>query len=398
MTPTLEEEGHGREELYKEYVDNRLHDYSTHIISPLIHTMHYAKLLLAAAAALPSASSLATLGVRDGKPIVETTTLPNGQVVDWVLNDEVAPPTGQEDVLSKITKPLNGPKGAVPYLRSDPDRAAFPKASPLGLAKRDATGHKYGLTEQYVSNNGGGATFSCFNPSLESNDDMSLVQTAIGRSGVNNLYWTGQSVFQSVEAGLIKYPLLTGNSGVHLFAFFNTNGYGGQGDNTASYNTQYQGWVQVDNQVFLGQEFGQSICDGTSEINIQYSLVQGNWWLSVGGRNLGYYPGSLFNKNVTSGDSLAAGAASIAFYGEVYSADASTTTQMGSGYFPSAGSQYAAHVRNMVYTSSQNVYNYNANTNNYVTDPDAYQIETYFNSGPSWGSYILVGGPGYSSS
>lgn len=356
-------------------------------------------ILLAAFAAFPYATSRATPGTIHGKPIVETTTLSNGHVIDWVMQDEVAPSSDKPDLLQGLFTPLNGPKGAVPYLRqSTPSNGAEKKLPAQETAKRAAIpdGHKYALTGQSVANLGGGATFSLYDPYLESASDMSLIQTAISSNSVQNSYFG--SITQTIEAGWQKYPLLSPPT-AHFFCFYTASGYQSVGDHNGGYNGEVAGWQQVDRDIYPGHEFRPFSVDGgaQNDINLAYHLTDGKWWLSVGGRDIGYYPASLFAQNVTSSTSLAGGADKITFYGEIYSAKPQTTSDMGSGEFPSAGTNRAAYIRNMVYVGADDgvTYNYAANLQDIVTDPDSYKVEAHYNAGAPWDSYLLVGGPGY---
>ncbi|OAA69785.1 putative Glucoamylase [Cordyceps fumosorosea ARSEF 2679] len=359
--------------------------------------MHYSKLLLAAAGALPIVSGRAI--VHHSKTIVDTTVLPNGQIIDWVLSDEVAPPTGVEDTLDKVITPLNGPKGAVPYLRPSTNINSKVKELPRqdsGLSKRVTKGHKYAFTQQTVNNKGGGASFSLYDPYLENDTDFSLIQTAVSNTQVRNTYYG--SIVQTLEAGWQKYPAYN-PSPVHFFTFFNTNGYHAFGHNISGYNTDYAGWVQVDSNVYPGYSKWTHSVDGGQQydIDLQYRLVDDKWWLAVNGRNIGYYPTWMFNQNVTTGSSLATTSNEISFYGEIYSDNDKTTSDMGSGEFPSAGYGKSAYMRNIVYADTQNsVRNYSANSNdNIITDPGVYNLETHFETGGNWGSYMYLGGPGY---
>lgn len=360
--------------------------------------MHYSFASILAAALLTTASPL-SVNTRHGLPIVETTTLANGHVIDWVRPDATAQPPRANGELPSIATPLNGPEGAVPYLRAGPNPK--PKKSPppkAGLDKRQSipSGHKYAFTQQTVNNIGGGATFSLYDPYLESKNDFSLIQTAVAHDGVENAKYG--SVTQTLEAGWQKYPAFS-PSAVHMFTFYNTNGYNAVGDNQGGYNTDQKGWVQVDKNIYPGYAFRPLSVDGGAQhdVALEYQLYQGNWWLTVNGTYIGYYPASLFSASPNSGSTLATVSNEISFYGEMYSDNSKTTSDMGSGEFPSAGQTKSAYMRNIVWLDSNNQNNnYNAPaSNNIVTDPNSYQLQTHFNSGGSWGSYMLLGGPGY---
>ena len=260
--------------------------------------------------------------------------------------------------------------------------------------KRSET-HYYANSAQYVNSHGGSADFSMFNPYVASDDQFSLIQTAVARSGVK--HQTYGTVLQTVEAGWQHYHDLVKSDKAYLFTFFNTNGYNAQADNQAGYNQQVKGWVQVDKTVHPGYFFspGSTIGGDQHDLNIKYYLYQGNWWLAVGGTSIGYYPGTLFSNPVSSGGSLKDYSDSIAFYGEITSPGGATPTDMGSGNYPDKGYGQAAYIKNINYidTSDKTV---TYNTRSYDADTDkGYNIAPFFNSGKAgWGSYMYLGGPG----
>lgn len=67
-------------------------------------------------------------------------------------------------------------------------------------------------------------------------------------------------------------------------------------DHTGCYNLSCAGFVQTSSSFHLGAGFSDySIFDGPQyEIQLQYYLYQGNWWLSVGNTWVGYYPSSIY--------------------------------------------------------------------------------------------------------
>lgn len=132
------------------------------------------------------------------------------------------------------------------------------------------------------------------------------------------------------------------------------------------------------------------------DIKIQWLLYQGNWWLFVLDRWIGYYPASLFGANTDASNSLQQGADAINYYGEIYDSHASlTTTDMGSGHFPDQGYGKSAYIRNMVYTDSNgNDQRYDGSRGIVVSDTNRYQMKADWSSTGSWGSYMYLGGPG----
>ncbi|KAM4062991.1 neprosin domain-containing protein [Hirsutella rhossiliensis] len=366
---------------------------------------------------LQSASAVPVDG-RDGPlKVVKTISSANGQVIDWIVpesqgkiaNRPPPPPKGNRsaqpvDIETLIPRDpaMNGPKGTVPILRSGgptPPIKRLPEPGDDGAganqtsAKASYAGqHWYASSSQAVANRGGGATFSLFQPYVQTGSDFSLLQTAVIRGN-----GTGP-VMQTVEAGWINYPNQV--QPPHLFTYFTTNGYSGDGDGLGGWNREHAGWVQIDGLIYPGVPFAPVAIDGGAqyEVEIGFFLFEGNWWLWVLDRWIGYYPGSLFARNVAAPDTLAAGSDRINFYGEIFnSGPQMTTTDMGSGEFPERGFGHAAYLHNIIYLDADNgrvSYDFDGSAQIIVSDSDRYRIQPSFKSGGSWGSYFYVGGPG----
>ncbi|KND90598.1 hypothetical protein TOPH_04861 [Tolypocladium ophioglossoides CBS 100239] len=365
-----------------------------------------------ALAAVLQASSAAPA---DGKlKVVKTTTTPGGQVIDWVVPESqgtiASPPpapekrSGKQPRIETLIPHMEGPEGAVPILRSGGPTLSgkrLPQPSDHGAGSGDvqrrasaAGSHWYASSGQTVANTGGKATFSLFKPYVQSGSDFSLIQAAVVYD--NAAHAGPGGVTQTVEAGWINFP--NQEQAPHLFSFFTTNGYASQGDNVGGWNRDHAGWVQTDGTIFPGMAFTTLSTDGGAqhELQIGYQLHQGNWWLWVQDRYVGYYPASLFSQNVSPGSTLAGGSDRISFYGEVFnSEDQVTTTDMGSGEFPDKGFGHAAYLHNIVYYDANgNAQDYDGGGQIIVSDQARYRIQTSFKSGGSWGSFFYLGGPG----
>jgi len=127
---------------------------------------------------------------------------------------------------------------------------------------------------------------------------------------------------------------------------------------------------------------------------LEYYLYQGNWWLLVIDRWIGYYPASLFSATRPSNPSstLAQGSDVIFFYGEIVQSDGSlTTTGMGSRRFANAGNTHAAYIRKINYLdTSGTAQSYNVEWS--VNDSSRYSVDTHAASGTNWASYVYLGG------
>lgn len=366
-----------------------LQTFATPVASPL---NQYAKDSLSARALLP----------------VSQTTTTDHHTIDWVPIDSqgpIAKPPAPLTVYGgnvstaepELQKPdaKHGPAGTVPIPRVDPaylnnvptKRLPDGKRSPNSKSKRQYSGtHWYVSSTQYVANIGGSAAFSIFKAFVNNKADFSLLQTAVTHSSSNGI--------QTLEAGWINYPNQV--SAPHLFTYYTTNGYKSQGNGVGGWNRDVSGWVQYDTLIFPGTVFSPNNVDGNTgaqyEIQIQYLLYQGNWWLWVRDRWIGYYPASLFSAH-TSGVTLATGSDSIYYYGEIYQSEGPvTTTDMGSGEFAEKGFGRSAYIHNMVYFDSTGTHDYTAGF--WDSDSKKWDHRNVVSSGTNWGSYVYLGGPG----
>ncbi|KAI0907163.1 hypothetical protein F4823DRAFT_33314 [Ustulina deusta] len=370
--------------------------------------------------ALQTTSATPIRARTDGLEVVATTSTAEGQVIDWVVPESqtsgsiASPPpvpATKRSVQNKTIRALlaansalQGPNGTVPIPRSSGATKATkrlptkqddgPLAKVNAAADSSAGQHWYASSGQSVTNKGGKGTFSLFKAFTQSNADFSLLQTAVVRSNAAHA-GTG-AVTQTVEAGWINYPNQV--SAPHLFSYFTTNGYSADGNNVGGWNRDHTGWVQTDSQIYPGIAFSPLSTDGGSqyELEIGYTLSGGNWWLWCLDRYIGYYPASLFSQGVNAADTLADHSNLIDFYGEIYNSEtAVTTTDMGSGEFPSTGFGKSAYIHNIVYVDNNGNYvDYNGQNQLVISDTSRYNILPTWSSGSSWGSYFFLGGPG----
>lgn len=370
--------------------------------------------LLQTTSALPTEERVATK-----LQIVKTAKIDN-QVVDWVIKDsqgEIASPPprfpssfkrsvddSSFNIKQALFKPLaQGPAGSVPIARHAVEMPAkrLPTASDNDtmsqphITARYAGTHWYASSNQNVLNHGGGARFSIYNTYLESPYDFSLLQTAVTVDSAPQL--GGGTAGQTVEAGWMHYPYLL-NGDPFLFTYYTTNGYSRTGDNQGGYNRNQAGWVQVDKEIYPGIRFTPFSTRGGAQVEllIEFVLYQGNWWLFVLDRYIGYYPASLFSIGVDPAKTLATHSNAILFYGEVINSNEGiTTTDMGSGNFPDAGYGQSAFIRNIVYIDGADKPQfYDSQGNFVVSDNNRYRIQPHWKSGSDWGSFCFLGGPG----
>ncbi|TQV95432.1 protein of unknown function DUF239 [Cordyceps javanica] len=365
------------------------------------------------------AAAVPLLRQAEGLDVVKTVVLKDGQVLDWVRRESQdvnfsLPVDWNSDKKSHaladkfkglIPQHLRGPEGTVPIPRRGqttfPEKLLMPTVyaqSSVGemktsLSNEDYTGqHWYASTSKQTKVTGGGGGFSMFEPFLETPREFSLLQTAIVRWEAKTVEFG--TIPQTLEAGWMYYP--PRGPLPMFFVFFNSNGYQGVGDYMAGWNTEQKGWVQVDDSIYPGMSFDHmSVIGGEQhDFDVKFHLTGGKWWLTVLGKDVGYYSADIFSKNSKKDDTLASYGDRIDFFGEVYNSGPKlTTTDMGSGNFPEAGDGKVGYIKNMVYLDGdgkQQMYD------GYTQESDSsrYRIKTFFNSGTSWDSYVYLGGPG----
>lgn len=362
--------------------------------------------------------------------IVATTRTPDGQVVDWVPRDSqvrggvIAEPPSANRLLdvrgmrrARLPQPVlalrdasRGPDGTVPiarpYLRDLPPvslsqflskhghavvTATLDNGISIELPAEGSSSHLYAASAQFD------ITFGCegwlsVNPTwVEWSNEFSLMQTALSNNE--------SGVKQTLEVGWQVYKQKYGDWIPHLFIFYTTNGYTEQGNGKGGYNTEVSGWVQYDNVIFPRTTFTPLSTPGGAQhmMHIKVQLWQGNWWVRILGRWMGYYPGSLYQGGGSTFSSLGDHANRVSFYGEITDqpGDArGTRTDMGSGFFANTRWPWSAFQRNLMRQSTRQgaIVDYNGTA--WATDTNKYTVEPHFQSGTDWGSYMWLGGPG----
>ena len=363
--------------------------------------------------------------------IVRTTETPLGQTIDWIpiesqlkVGQRIAepPPGSLETTASYRERPAKfvrfeledkkvarGPEGTVPVLRKNlkgirfnqtlakllgkysTSRVRFPINGEMTPPPSVDGPHRYASTSQDVVCFGGEGVLSAFDPYCENPDDFSLMQIAMVNTDTGRM--------QTIEAGWQERKDSYGDWFPHLFLFYTTNGYTDEGDNEGGYNQDVDGWVQYDGSVHPGAISSPNSARGGDQyvMQIKYQLYQNNWWFMCNGRWLGYYPASLFMGNRSVFSTLGDHAESIAFYGEIYDSNevpGKTRSDMGSGYWPEYGWQWAAYQRNLKVQTDRAGGLSNYDGAGWASDPDMYDLETHMNSGSNWESYFWLGGPG----
>ena len=362
------------------------------------------------------------------RDVVTRTQTPGGQEFDWVPIESQGHPGKAADppdddrprvadegdyraepARSELEAPdlELGPPGTVPLLRLPIDKitpsgrlqdwlAKGPRPTPVtppddpAAAAGDPSEHKYAHALQYVACYGTEATLNLWKSYVEWSNEFSLVQLWLSRgSPIGNLR-------QTVEVGQQVYKDLYGDWQPHLFVFYTTNNYTLLGDNLGGYNQNVAGWKQVATTIAPGVGYTTTSQYGGQQYEnaIKVQLSAGNWWVSINGVWMGYYPTSLFNATGLLNQSDMSD-----WGGEIVDANSvpgTTATQMGSGRWPSEGWQWAGYVRNLLYQSDPagGMTRFQGFTD--LTHPGCYGIAEDFTSNDSWQAYFWYGGPGKS--
>ncbi|MEU8584496.1 neprosin family prolyl endopeptidase [Streptomyces abikoensis] len=298
----------------------------------------------------------------------------------------------RSDRIDKFGHAMACPPGTIALRRITLDELArrgtlrdFFRKSPLGTGRHprlsppavQAGLHKYAHAYQVAGNLGGHSFINVWDPAVGS-QIFSLSQQ----------WYAAGSPVQTVECGWQVYPGKYGTTQPCLFIYWTADGY----QRTGCYNHDCSAFVQTNSNWAFGGTLGPvSVLGGAQyELEVTWYFNGGNWWLYLGGTTVGnavgYYPGSLFGSGP-----LASGAASDVDYGgEVV--DNTAWPPMGSGLFASAGWQFAAYHRDVVYyptaggavqaslTASQ------PSANCFTCDVQ--------HAAPPWNEYFFHGGPG----
>ncbi|MBV9037767.1 MAG: neprosin family prolyl endopeptidase [Acidobacteriaceae bacterium] len=239
--------------------------------------------------------------------------------------------------------------------------------------------HKYAFMYQYVNNLGINANINLWRPYVYTDigEIFSLAQTwTIGYSS---------GPVQTAEVGWQNFPGKYGTESSVPFIYWTADGY----NRTGCYNLDCSGFVQVSSSVTFGAPFSAgsySVPDGPQyEIQAEFYLYQGNWWLNFNGTWVGYYPGSLYG-----GGQLSRYANLVEFGSE--SVGYNVWPAEGSGLFAASGWTYAGYERLIYYIDL-------SSTGYWATlTPDDPSPSCYSTAGPyyasNWGVYFYFGGPG----
>ena len=242
-----------------------------------------------------------------------------------------------------------------------------------------SAGHKYSLMMQNVDNLGGNSNLNLWSP---------YVNTGWGEGFSLSQEWyaggNGNST-QTAEVGWQNFPQQWGNEESRLFIYWTADYY----STTGCYNLDCPGFVQVARSGMLGSQFSHYSTPGGPqyEFSARYYLFQGNWWLSISGTWIGYYPGAIYR-----GGQLSRYAQFIEFGTE--GTGGSVWPEEGSGAWSSAGFGYAAYQRNLYYDNLSEAAYWDSLQRS-DPSPGCYSTSgPFYSASSNWGTYFFEGGPG----
>ncbi|CAN0857052.1 hypothetical protein LINGRAHAP2_LOCUS6644 [Linum grandiflorum] len=232
------------------------------------------------------------------------------------------------------------PEGTIPIVRS---AVSPPFNKTLPMLRPDMIGSD-GLEREYcilatetdigdgTEYHGASAEFSIWKP-FTSEGEHSIAQIWLSAGSDQDV--------NTIEAGWIVKGWASDYE-PSLFIYWTRDYY----STTGCYDLQCPGFVQTNHIIALGSHLAPSTYMGEQtflSIDVHMDRDTCNWWLTVHGQNLGYWPSAIFTAMVSS-------AKTIHWGGEILNRKSGgfhTLTHMGSGHFPNRGRGRAAIVKNV---------------------------------------------------
>ncbi|KAI3960520.1 hypothetical protein MKW98_003019 [Papaver atlanticum] len=284
------------------------------------------------------------------------------------------------------------PEGTIPIRRKQKNynptflrKHHYPKLSPTSQSNSNAV-PEYAIIGVQGNFNGAGAKINLWKPFTETNE-MSTSQIWVASGEFKDL--------NTIEVGWHVSQRIYGDDQPRLFTYWTTDGYLSSG----CFNLLCDGFVHTSLDISLGCNFTEvSTFNGDQKdatFSIQKDQSSGNWWVQVQDIPVGYYPSALFTK-------LSETATAVEWGGEIINDNSKgrhTSTQMGSGHFPSEGGLKTSSYFNWVQVLDKNYIIKQAgnvgNVEKVVTNPNCYNLEIDSDHYDTNGYSFYYGGPGY---
>ncbi|XP_050379790.1 uncharacterized protein LOC126797160 [Argentina anserina] len=288
-----------------------------------------------------------------------------------------------EQVLQSWLSQEECPEGTIPILRTQAFNSSTPKSSPpfniTDVQFTPASGHEYAtvnlLGGQYY---GAHASLNVWSPLSEFEENsISQIWIAGGHGQARS----------TVEAG---WKINSADKQTRFFIFWTGHNY-----KDGCYNLECSGFVQVNRKFAIGLPIKPVSTYNGKQVEIFLSIYKhqsvGQWWLMVQDQALGYWPDKIL-------PSLKGSADTVTWGGEIYNSEPGgrhTSTQMGSGHYPSEGYGKASYFRNIQYLANSGKFVDADELITYVTKPPCYNLIMQ-NKATGFGTHFYYGGSGYS--
>ncbi|XP_058726346.1 protein neprosin-like, partial [Vicia villosa] len=277
---------------------------------------------------------------------------------------------------------VNCPKGSVPIRRTTKEELIRAKSllENNTLAKRDA--HK---AEVYLKNFHGENYYGVSGTTSVYKPECTIEQASASNAYVRN----GEGgAINEISVGWHVFPHIYGNDRTYAYATWTSDNY----VKTGCYNVQCQGFVQIHSQYHIGAAMQNTSVYGgdtfTMSINIYQDAKSKNWWISIFGNTIGYYPQELFN-NLKEAVQVGWGGATIAI--------GAPSPKMGSGYFPDGNFKHACYFQNIGYKNATNSQYYGPDYSAakvFHDVPECFGVDYYGRHESPFGYCLQFGGPG----
>ncbi|XP_047152927.1 uncharacterized protein LOC124824537 [Vigna umbellata] len=231
-----------------------------------------------------------------------------------------------------------------------------------------------------------------FGPYYKVSGTVSIYNPQVNKSQISLAHiWVERGVSDTtnkISAGWHVDPGLYNDYGTHFYSTWTSDNF----EKTGCTNLKCQGFVQTSTNVYLGARFPRLSVYGVASYVIHVSITQDpetkNWWLTLGKKNIGYFPAKLFN-NLGS-------AAIVGWGGRTKANIGSPSPPMGSGHFPDGHSLHSCYFRSVLaQDSSKNIYGPKPDETKSFTDNDkCYGVKYFGDQGENLGSVLQFGGPG----
>ncbi|XP_026384906.1 uncharacterized protein LOC113280505 [Papaver somniferum] len=252
------------------------------------------------------------------------------------------------------------------------------------ISQKDTSGdHEYAAIKVAGNFQGVQAKINLWKPVIEMRSELSVSQIWVAAGELSDT--------NTIELGWIVNPILYGDDHTRFFIYWTAAGY----NNSGCYNNDCDGFVLTTSNICLGGDFSEvSTFNGTQKdatFGVHKDQKTGNWWVRLQGIDVGYYPSSLFNKLSNTADR-------INFGGEILNTKSNgrhTSTQMGSGHFPSEGGlKTSSYFNDIQVVDENNVAKDPKDYEIHITNADCYDLRIHNNHDTN-GFGFNYGGPGY---